>query len=184
MNEPGHLAGIFGPGSWQPDKESFVPALPEELGNDYLSNDLNNAIPDGPHLRVLKWQSDAVETFRRTSLPASIDLVVNLHESILVKDLTPDDPNDRGGRHPQATQIIANWWKQVTTMSERSQWAVLDMHHYHAWEPQCQGTVTGHDGSYTCGDVDAATVILHECSSWAQTFRNALDEPTARLSSG
>ena len=185
MNEPGHLSGIFGPGSWNPHNASFLPSLPDTLGETYRSDVLQNTIPDGPHLRVLKWQSDAVEAFRQTSLPKhNIDLVVNVHESILVRALTPHDENDAGGRHPEATKLVATWWKQVTTSTERSQWAVLDMHHYHAWEPQCQGTVTGHDGSYTCGDVEAATAVLQECSSWAFTFRNALEEPTARLSSG
>lgn len=184
MNEPGHLAGIFGPGSGNPDKPTFVPDLPLQLRDEYLNDVLQGSIPNGPHLRVLKWQSDAVQAFRETSLPAHMDLVVNVHESILVRALTGDDEHDAGGRHPAATQMIANWWKQVTTTTERAQWAVLDMHHYHAWEPQCQGTVTGHDGSYTCSDVDAAQAVLHKCSTWAQMFRDAVAEPTARLSSG
>ena len=185
MNEPGHLSGIFGPGSWNPEKPSFVPDLPTDLNDAYLHDELHDSIPDGPHLRILKWQSDAVEAFRQTKLPAAgIDLVVNVHESILVRALTLHDETDVGGRHPQATQLIATWWKQVTTSKERAAWAVLDMHHYHAWEPQCQGTVTGHDGAYKCGDVPAATATLNLCSSWAQTFRDALHEPTARLSSG
>mmetsp|Transcript_3501 Transcript_3501/g.6967 ORF Transcript_3501/g.6967 Transcript_3501/m.6967 type:complete len:604 (-) Transcript_3501:67-1878(-) len=184
MNEPGHLAGIFGPGSWHPDKPTFIPNLPDDLQQEYLHHVLQDSIPAGPHLRVLKWQSDAVELFRQTKLPQHMDLNINVHESILTKALTDNDENDVGGRHPAATQLIATWWKHVTTATERAQWAVLDMHHYHAWEPQCQGTTTGHDGSYTCGDVETAAQVLRECSSWAQVFRNAMDEPTARLSSG
>ena len=184
MNEPGHLAGIFGPGSGQPDKPTFVPDLPPALKEHYLHTVLHDSIPDGAHLRVLKWQSDAVELFRQTALPQHMDLVVNVHESILVKALTGDDEDDIGGRHPAATALLTTWWKKVTTTSERAQWAVLDMHHYHAWDRQCQGTTTGHDGSYTCGDVETATEVLRECSTWAQMFRNAMDEPTARLSSG
>ena len=128
MNEPGHLAGIFGPGSWQPEKHTFVPDLPDDIKQEYLHDILQDSIPDGPHLRVLKWQSDAVELFRETELHKYIDLNINVHESILTKALTDDDEHDVGGRHPVATKLITTWWKLVTTPTERSTWAVLDMH--------------------------------------------------------
>ena len=72
MNEPGHLAGLFGPGSANPNIKSFLPSLPDKVANDFLAElGTGNGginVPDGPHLRVLKWQSDAIETFRRTTL--------------------------------------------------------------------------------------------------------------------
>lgn len=177
MNEPAHLAGMFGPGSYNPDTESFVPSYSSK--NDQLAN-----IPDGPHLRVLRWQSDAIKAFRQTSLRIrGVDLIVNVHESIFVQALTTGDENDPGGRHPVATQIIADWWKRVTTEDERKQWAVLDMHHYHAWETRCYGTVSGQDAAFRCGSSQAETV-LRSCSTWAQVFRGALEEPSARLISG
>lgn len=184
MNEPAHLAGQFGPGSGNPDKVSFVPNLPSDMEQEYLHS-LHKAMPAGPHLRVLRWQSDALEAFRRTSLAErGIQLVVNIHESILVAALTTPDESDSGGRHPKATQLLADWWKQSTTEEERASWAVLDMHHYHAWEPHCEGTVTGHDGAYLCGDTAAAATVLEACTSWATTLRNAVGESAARLSSG
>jgi hypothetical protein len=177
MNEPAHLAGMFGPGSYNPDSKSFVPDY--NLNDESLVN-----IPDGPHLRVLRWQSDAIQAFRRTSLPSrGIDLIVNVHESIFVPALTTGDGDDPWGRHPVATQIIADWWKLVTTQNERKEWAVLDMHHYHAWEGRCYGTVSGHDAAFRCASPQAETV-LRSCSTWAQIFRGALQEPSARLVSG
>jgi hypothetical protein len=184
MNEPAHLAGQFGPGSGNPDKVSFVPNLPADMEQAYLHS-LHEAMPAGPHLRVLRWQSDALQAFRRTSLvERGIELVVNIHESILVAALTTPDENNAGGRHPKATGLLAHWWKQTTTSDERASWAVLDMHHYHAWEPNCEGTVTGHDGAYLCGDTAAVATVLDACTSWATTLRNAVGETAARLSSG
>lgn len=158
MNEPAHLAGLFGPGGVMPEKTSFLPDLPPEMAQSFLSN-LNSfgeapftSIPDGPHLRVMLWLRDAVDAFRTSSLPAhGKQLHVNIHESILRPSvLPPDDGADPGGRHPGATRIIASWWRGITSASERSSWAVLDMHHYHAWEPACQGTSDGPpEGNYT-----------------------------------
>eukprot|EP00546_Thalassionema_frauenfeldii_P008362 CAMPEP_0178919536 /NCGR_PEP_ID=MMETSP0786-20121207/14491_1 /TAXON_ID=186022 /ORGANISM="Thalassionema frauenfeldii, Strain CCMP 1798" /LENGTH=174 /DNA_ID=CAMNT_0020593477 /DNA_START=16 /DNA_END=537 /DNA_ORIENTATION=+ len=100
---------------------------------------------------------------------------MSMHESFLSKDVVPtDDDLDLGGRHPALTNIIAAWWSQVTTSKERSEWAVLDMHHYHAWEPQCQGSNArdNNDGNFTCPDVAARRDALQRCSSWAtETFR-------------
>jgi hypothetical protein len=188
MNEPAHLAGLFGPGSPNPDKTSFLPSLTETTARDFLSG--LSGVPDGPHLRVLLWQSDAVAAFRSTSLPSrGIELHVNVHESILVPSLVPDDGNDPGGRHPAATVILAAWWRGVTIAEERRTWAVLDMHHYHAWEPVCQGTVDGL-GAYTCGDPEATDTVLGQCASWASIYRQIFDEQlqdragTAKLVSG
>ena len=198
MNEPGHLAGLFGPGSANPDVKSFMPSLPAEVAKKYLS-DLESdgdsessfvSVPDGTHLRVLLWQRDAVSAFRSTSLPQrGIELHVNVHESIFVPSLVPNDPDDPGGRHPQATSIVASWWRATTTQFERATWAVLDMHHYHAWEPFCQGTVDGPPlGNYTCGDADATDAALGQCASWAGVYRSATNEQVgnggARLASG
>lgn len=183
MNEPGHLAGLFGPGSSNPETPSFVPSLPPEMEKTYVEQLTNSdrpefaAIPEGPHLRVLRWQSDAVQAFRETSLPShGVQLVVNLHESILVPALTKGDDRDPGGRHPHATRLLASWWRQVTTNEERQRWAVLDMHHYHAWEATCQGTVSGRNGQYRCSNVAASHAAIEQCSSWATVYRSIVAE--------
>jgi hypothetical protein len=128
MNEPAHLAGLFGPGSTAPDKESYLPSLPPHLADKYLKK-LNEQveasssyieIPDGPHLRSLMWQDDAVSSFRKTSLPSrGIEMHVNVHESVFVQSIVGDDPVDPGGRHPEGTSIFLSWWREVTTVKER-----------------------------------------------------------------
>ena len=201
MNEPAHLAGLFGPGSYNPDLVSFLPSLPADMARDFLATinvDASSSskhlvsVPDGPHLRVLRWQSDAIAAFRSTSLPEKgIELLVNVHESIFVPSLTTRDAKDPGGRHPQATSIIAAWWRGTTTAKERETWAVMDMHHYHAWEPTCQGAVDGPPfGMYTCGDQEATDAALAQCVSWADEYRDAFDKQLqdehdkAKLASG
>ena len=197
MNEPAHLAGLFGPGSSDPETESFLPSLPTHLAAEYLAkiNSLADtspsyrSVPDGPHLRSLLWQGDAVSSFRKTSLPSKgVELHVNVHESIFVQSLVANDPSDSGGRHPEGTSIFAAWWRGTTTIEERATWAVLDMHHYHAWEPFCQGAVDGPpQGNYTCSDIEATDEALHRCASWATMYRDIANEQLegkARLVSG
>jgi len=190
MNEPAHLSGLFGPGSRNPDVPSYVPPLPADTAQQYLTmlrkQDGRNSkhqvsVPDGTHLRVLKWQSDALDAFRSSSLPSKgIELVVNVHESIFVQDLVPDDVIGGGGLHRQAASLFAAWWRGITTARERSTWAVMDMHHYHAWEPSCQGTVDGMgvEGSqgYVCGDAAKTDAVLKRCTGWASTYRSAFQE--------
>lgn len=158
MNEPAHLAGLFGPGGPVPDKTSFLPDLPTDVAQSFLTDlnsgkdDSRTTVPDGPHLRVMLWLRDAVQAFRKSSLPSyGKELHVNIHESILRPNVLPrNDGNDPGGRHPGATRILAAWWYGITSSNERSSWAVLDMHHYHAWEPNCQGASDGPpEGNYT-----------------------------------
>uniref|UniRef100_A0A7S4HVV1 Glycoside hydrolase family 5 domain-containing protein n=1 Tax=Odontella aurita TaxID=265563 RepID=A0A7S4HVV1_9STRA len=205
MNEPAHLAGLFGGGGPFPEEDSFLPPLPGGVAEKFLAdingegsrNDDGGApyvpvpVPDGHHLRVLLWLSDAVETFRSSSLPAKgIEIHVNVHESILTRDLVPDDADDIGA---QSAAILASWWRGTTTTVERSSWAVLDMHHYHAWDPACQGASDGPpSGNYTCGDGAATAATLGRCASWAGVYRSAVSgsppdaggiPPGARLAS-
>eukprot|EP00980_Cylindrotheca_fusiformis_P002820 scaffold672_cov126-Cylindrotheca_fusiformis.AAC.21 len=186
MNEPAHLAGNAGPGSWNPEKESYLPPLPTEMASGYLEK-INESVgkspsfrsvPDGPHLRSLLWQDDAISVFRESSLPArGVELHVNVHESVFVQSLVPDDPYDAGGRHPEGTSIFLAWWRGITTVKERGSWAVLDMHHYHAWEGQCQGTVDGPpEGRYTCGDIEEMDSTLDQCATWATMYRDTAME--------
>jgi hypothetical protein len=187
MNEPAHLAGLFAPGGpWESWGTSFLPPLPDDLAKSYL-NELKSSkkgllsVPDGPHLRVLLWQRDAIELFRRSSLPSKgIELQVNIHESILGPTLAPGDGDQPGGLNPQSVAIVAAWWRETTTPEERSQWAVLDMHHYHAWTAACQGTVDGH-ASYTCGNRKQTESVLKLCSSWSNMYRAVVDEQLGEI---
>jgi len=197
MNEPAHLAGLFPPG----DPQSFLPPLSEDAARQFRqelssvprNNHLDRLhhprnltqVPDGPHLRVLLWLRDAIAVFRESSLPTVLgkELHVNVHESVLLPELTAGDADDPGGRHPRATRILAAWWRGVTTPEERATWAALDMHHYHAWEPACSGTVDGSGsshGNYTCGDAAATADALRRCTGWAAEFRAAVDAECGR----
>lgn len=201
MNEPAHLAGIFSKGRGK--DPPYLPPLPDDQAQALLSklaaakpgrfsrgSEPLTVVPDGPHLRVFKWLDDAIDTFRTSSLPdRGIELAVNLHESVLRPwDVPGDDDHDMGGRHTSAMHVLAAFWRGVTTPRERSTWAVLDIHHYHAWEPQCQGAVDGHVlANYTCAMVEERMDALNRCSSWATIYREAVDQecgPNAKIMSG
>lgn len=180
MNEPGHLAGLFGPGSANPSTKSFLPSLPDNVAQDFLSElGVGNggiSVPDGPHLRVLKWQSDAIDAFRKTTLTDDIDLYVNVHESIFTPSLAPKGLDD-DKKLEFATAVFGAWWAKATTPEERTSSIVLDMHRYHAWGPSCQGTVDGPpNGNYTCGDKITTSETLARCASWAAMYRQVMDE--------
>ena len=196
MNEPAHLAGVFPHG--KDGNPSFLPPLPNEIAEEYRrkldSSSHDDAtlttVPNGPHLRVLKWLDDAIDVFRNSKLPTKgIKLTVNVHESFLnPKVLPPHESDDVGGRHPGAMKVIAAWWRGVTSPIERSSWAVLDVHHYHAWESHCMGASDGHyTANYTCSNVEERTQALERCAGWAAVFRAAVDDecgPGALLMSG
>jgi hypothetical protein len=195
MNEPAHLAGMLSQGNDQ--NGPFLPPLPKDMAKAYSTklqatnpDGLLTFVPDGPHLRVLKWLDDAIDVFRTSSLPErGIQLAVNVHESVLNPNvLPPNDGEDPGGREPGAMHVLAAWWRGATSLAERTRWAVLDVHHYHAWGPQCQGASDGHlVANYTCSNVEERTEALQRCASWATLFRQAVDKecgPGALLMSG
>lgn len=183
MNEPAHLNGAF----------SYVPSLSNYVSQSYMKelkqNDpshhhyRNNklvSVPDGPHLRVLKWQSDAVSYFRKSSLPSKgIECVVNIHESLFGSNVAPNDANEPGGLNPQVCGVIAAWWRGITVGQERSAWAVIDLHHYHAWTAECQGSIGGISdgtGTYQCGNKQQTESVLSICTQWVNVYRKAFDE--------
>ena len=136
-------------------------------------------MPAGNHLRVLKWLEDAIGAFRAagTLVDDGIKLYLNIHESLFRPEVLPPGDAD-------ALLTIAAWWRQATTPAERRSWAVLDMHHYHAWDEACRGASTGPpDGNYTCGEVGATHKTLARCVEWAVRFRAAVGEKDALLAS-
>jgi hypothetical protein len=181
MNEPAHLAGWFN-GSDNP--ENFLPPLPKEMADDYrefLGSRSDSDYPDGTFLRVFYWFGGAADIFRKSKLPSlGIEFQANIHESALPalaewwEDWTVD-ARLRG-------QAIAGWWcaqtkNEVTTSpQERSDWAVLDMHHYHAWSDVCSGTIDGQDAAYACGDAEKRSQVLDLCAQWVHEFRNIVDD--------
>lgn len=173
MNEPAHLAGLF-----RHTERDYLPPLPQQQADAYLE-ELNGQgdvyIPDGPHLRVLLWLRDATEIFRSSQLPGlGKQLHLNVHESFLSPEAVRKDILDeKDGK--QRHDLIASWWSKTTSYKERKSWAVLDMHHYHAWDQGCTGASDGPPvGNYTCSNVDARTKTLARCTEWAAMFRKVV----------
>ncbi|KAL7548621.1 hypothetical protein ACHAWF_011894 [Thalassiosira exigua] len=189
MNEPAHLAGLYnGRPPIRADRETFLPPLPKEVARGYLS-ELNDGldaqsnnltrVPDGNHLRVFLWLRDAVDAFRASKLPdLGKELHVNVHESVFPSDVLPKiEPEADYGLATASMKVFGAWWRATTTPAERSSWAVLDVHHYHAWGPQCSGSVEGPpSGRYACSDEEAKEEVLGRCATWPSVFRAALEE--------
>jgi len=183
MNEPAHLAGIFIDG--KDNNTAFLPPLPPDVADAYLDelytdDDTLTQVPDGAHLRVFKWLGDSVDVFRKSSLPSlGKELMVNVIEYAI---------DDRNQTQMWSTSVIGAWWRAATSSKERSSWAVLDMHHYHAWSSDCSGASDGPPfANYTCSDTNARNEALERCTNWARLFRSTIDEecgPGAKLMAG
>lgn len=188
MNEPAHLAGLYnGKNPILTDHETFLPPLPTEMAQSYLS-DLNKGldsqpqltpVPDGNHLRTFLWLRDAIDAFRQSKLRSlGKELHVNLHESLFAQDVfTKEGDNADFGLSTGAMRLIGSWWRASTTAAERSDWAVLDIHHYQSWDPKCAGAVEGFpQGRYACSDEEAKAEVLGQCATWSAVFRKSLEE--------
>ena len=166
-------------------------------------SDLESDFPDGTHLRVLYWFHGAIDIFRNSKLPSlGKELHANIHESVFKELSSNSSKVDAQMRYT----AVANWWcsdvidenvddddenenddsdddndsmstiTPTTTVEERSTWAILDVHHYHAWSDTCSGTIDGQDNAaYACGDIDKRHKVLKGCARWAQTFRDIID---------
>jgi len=117
MNEPAHLLGI-----------------PE-------ARCANGSWGIASYQDVLDTLALAVADFRRSSLPAhNVKLYMNVIETMFPTTL-PSTTLSRDVKHPddllsgeQVYSVIGNWWKSITTENERQTWAILDIHHYFAWD--------------------------------------------------
>ena len=184
MNEPAHLAGLY---DYATDPETaFLPPLPPALAQQFAlelqqpstTTTTTTTVPDGPHLRVMLWLRDAVDTFRSSRLVAhGKHIHVNIHESVFSSKVTQkvmmDLNNNDDDTESAALRIMAGFWRGITTPTERATWAVLDVHHYHAWAKSCQGSVIPGEGNYTCGN---GPETLQRCTAWAETFRRIVTE--------
>ena len=188
MNEPAHLAGLYnGKVPIRTDRDTFLPPLPPKMAQSYLTK-LNKGldsqpqltqVPNGNHLRALLWLSDAIDTFRQSKLPSlGKELHVNVHESIFPSDVLPKEKvKSDYGLNTTPMRVFGAWWRASTTTEERYKWAVLDIHHYYAWGPQCAGTVEGSpSGRFACSDEAAKLHVLGQCSTWASVYRSTLEE--------
>jgi len=188
MNEPAHLAGLYnGEKPIRTDRETFLPPLPSDMAQTYLS-ELNKGldsqpkltrVPDGNHLRVFLWLRDAIDAFRQSKLPSlGKELHVNVHESLFPSDVLPKQEHKSDyGLNTGSMQLFGAWWRASTAAEERSKWAVLDIHHYHAWGPECSGSVEGFPtGRYACSDQETKAQVLGECATWPSVYRSTLEK--------
>eukprot|EP00957_Ditylum_brightwellii_P004516 343146-Ditylum_brightwellii.AAC.1 len=165
--------------------DSYLAELNDSCNQEAEGGYKCTKIPNGNHLRVLLWLRDAAETFRSSSLPS---LGKELHMNIIESIFSSSDFSEKyTNPEKEKMHTIASWWRSATTPEERSTWAILDVHHYHAWDEDCQGTSDGPPvGNYTCNDESAKTATLRRCASWASIYRDAVDEecgPGAKLES-
>ncbi|CAK0827489.1 unnamed protein product, partial [Prorocentrum cordatum] len=78
--------------------------------------------------QTLDWVRRAMDLFRWSSLPQrGVSLYVNLVE-------TAFRISSEGFE-----QTFSSWWREHTSAEERSSWAVMDLHKYWAWDPDCSG---------------------------------------------
>jgi len=188
MNEPAHLAGLYnGKEPIRTDRETFLPPLPPDMAQKYLS-ELNEGldsqplltqVPDGHHLRVFLWLRDAIDVFRQSKLPSlGKEIHVNVHESVFPADVLPKQEHKSDyGLNTASMQVFGAWWRASTTTEERSKWAVLDIHHYMAWGDECAGAVEGFPtGRYACSDKETKAQVLGKCATWSQVYRSALEK--------
>jgi hypothetical protein len=142
---------------------------------DWIENDLDSAARSGVggvtvmnepgHILadkldsqvLLNWIAKAADTFRNSHLPdRGVKLYVNLIATAI--------PGGNAAFH----DLVSPWWEKTFTDAERNIWAVLDIHNYEAWEPECEGHPASANISqgYKCnGSHDEIRNLLASCLS-------------------
>ncbi len=113
---------------------------------------------------VLDTLALAVSDFRQSSLPRhNVKLYMNIIETMFPTTMTGD----------QIYSAIGTWWNSVTTSNERHKWAVLDLHHYFAWDGNCNSCLQNY---VTNGVIQQAGFDqMKQCSDdWYLTIRDKL----------
>lgn len=113
---------------------------------------------------VLDTLAFAVSDFERSSPPRrGVKLYMNVIETMFPTTMTSD----------QIYGSIGDWWRSVTTEGEREAWAVLDIHHYFAWDGGCNTCLQ--DFVENGVIVQAGFDQMQQCSSgWYSTIRGNL----------
>lgn len=94
--------------------------------------------------QVLDTLALSVQDFQKSNLPShNVKLYMNVIETMF------------DGEDPLKT--IGHWWNKITTENERREWAVLDIHHYIAWDAEFNSCLDEHieknaDGTYTINE--------------------------------
>src|SRR5262249_49142925 len=113
---------------------------------------------------VLETLALAVTDFNRSSLPErGVKLYMNVIETMFPTTMTSD----------QVYGTIGNWWRSVTSEDDRRTWAVLDIHHYFAWDPNCNSCLADFVEDNVI--VQAGFDKMQSCSAdWYLTIREKL----------
>jgi len=122
MNEPAHLMGALEASAKETDlkKKAVCSVETGRVPNWGITKPQEV-------LDTLAW---AVKDFKSSSLPTDkVKLYMNVIETMY----------DSSNKTPFKT--IGIWWLNTTTPEERKTWAVLDIHHYVAWSPDCNNVL-------------------------------------------
>jgi len=100
--------------------------------------------------QVLDWLESAADLFRKSPLPGKgLKLYLNLIETTFMDFWT----------------TVPKWWNEAFTWDERHNWAIMDIHWYTAWSPQCNGRVVS-GGGYFCDDpINKIQDLLESCAN-------------------
>lgn len=110
---------------------------------------------------VLNTLALSVNDFKQSSLPShNIKLYMNVIETMF-----PNGIN--------TYKTIGTWWNGITSEEERDNWAMLDIHHYIAWDANCNQCIMNDvvDNKITSEGFAKAKM----CSSWFLNLRQNLD---------
>lgn len=118
--------------------------------------DAQNGHPFANESTVLAWLTNATQIFRNSSLPGKgVQLYVQMIETAF----------------QDFDKTAVPWFLGTFSESERRQWAVIDIHHYMAWDQQCSGRVTAGGGYWCDQPIDEIEQKLQGCiNGWAQSM--------------
>ena len=113
---------------------------------------------------MLDTLATGVADFQASSLPErGVKLYMNIIETMFPTSMTSD----------QIYGEIGSSWQSVTTDDDREEWAVLDIHHYFAWDGSCNTCLQDYVESGFV--VPAGFEQMRKCSrAWYSTIRGNL----------
>jgi len=124
------------------------------------------------YTQVLDTLQLAIDQFGKSALPnkdpkKNVKLYMNVIETMY-------------NGHGNVMQDFGNWWKGIATADQRQKWAVLDMHHYVAWDSAHQCNTCLNDALAT--DLKTHETIItkagferiDKCSAWFKDLRTEL----------
>lgn len=164
LNEPAHMRGLVEMHGMSSYDLGGEPTWAQGLTSQELLKTLTISVEEfRKHQVLVDSKKQLVMNVIETAFPA-------LFGGPVSKGVFGASQNNKEGV-AAVYEEIAMWWKSITTVSERENWAVLDIHNYIAWN----GDVHKFEDVASAGDFDA---LIHEMSSpFFQNLRKHLDMP-------